>query len=307
MKLPIEFHANGKLLLTGEYLVLAGARALALPVRFGQHIFIHEISGGIIEWESVAPDGTWFRSRFDTATFRVISTDNHPVATGLATLLGAARSMNPDFLPDSTGWNVRVTATFPLAWGFGSSSTLCSLVARWAEVPAFDLFRMISQGSGYDIACATRQSLLYYRLIKGQPEITPAVAGKALRENTWFAYIGNKQDSASEVASFLQGKKYSGIDLEEVSRLSSAICNAGSPDELIAFVNEHEAILSAILGREPISGSLPSFPGTVKSLGAWGGDFAMFVSSKRKEDVVKRLHEMGFYHLFSYQELEIAA
>ena len=30
------FYSNGKLLITGEYVVLDGAKALALPTKFGQ-------------------------------------------------------------------------------------------------------------------------------------------------------------------------------------------------------------------------------------------------------------------------------
>jgi len=31
-----SFYSNGKLLITGEYLVLDGAKALALPTKYGQ-------------------------------------------------------------------------------------------------------------------------------------------------------------------------------------------------------------------------------------------------------------------------------
>ena len=34
------FYSNGKLLLTGEYLVLNGAVALAIPTKFGQTLTI---------------------------------------------------------------------------------------------------------------------------------------------------------------------------------------------------------------------------------------------------------------------------
>ena len=34
----MEFYSNGKLLLTGEYVVLNGALSLALPTIYGQHL-----------------------------------------------------------------------------------------------------------------------------------------------------------------------------------------------------------------------------------------------------------------------------
>ena len=37
------FYSNGKLLITGEYLVLDGARSLAIPTKFGQFLIVEEI------------------------------------------------------------------------------------------------------------------------------------------------------------------------------------------------------------------------------------------------------------------------
>ena len=34
------FYSNGKLLITGEYLVLDGAKALALPTKYGQYLTV---------------------------------------------------------------------------------------------------------------------------------------------------------------------------------------------------------------------------------------------------------------------------
>lgn len=56
-----EFYSNGKLLITGEYLVLDGAKAFALPTKFGQNIVIENTENKIIHWKSIDADGTiWF-------------------------------------------------------------------------------------------------------------------------------------------------------------------------------------------------------------------------------------------------------
>ena len=47
-----KFYANGKLLLTGEYLVLDGAQALALPTKHGQGLIIEERKEKGLKWES---------------------------------------------------------------------------------------------------------------------------------------------------------------------------------------------------------------------------------------------------------------
>ncbi len=51
---------------------------------------------------------------------------------------------------------------FPRDWGLGSSSTLINNVAQWAQVDPFDLHFKVSNGSGYDIACANEDSPIVY-------------------------------------------------------------------------------------------------------------------------------------------------
>jgi mevalonate kinase len=50
------FYSNGKLLITGEYLVLDGAKAFALPTKFGQSLIIEEGSNKAIQWISYDHD-----------------------------------------------------------------------------------------------------------------------------------------------------------------------------------------------------------------------------------------------------------
>jgi len=302
MSNPIEFHANGKLLITGEYLVLAGARALAMPVRFGQDMVVIPADSGRISWESIAPGGTWFTAQIELPAFHIVTTSSLKVAEGLKKLLIAVRKLDPKFLTDGRGWKVHVQSDYPLAWGLGSSSTLCSLVASWAGVNPFRLCRMISSGSGYDIACADQKQMIFYTM-QDLPLIVPAIAGPALRNCTWFAYLGNKQDTAMEVATFMAAKNYTPDQVNRVSQISSLVCNASTPDELIRLVNEHEALISGILCKPPISDRFPGFPGTVKSLGAWGGDFAMFVSGNDPAEVKNILIREGFSTVFRFSEI----
>lgn len=303
----LEFHAQAKLLVTGEYLVLAGATALALPLRFGQRLRVEETGRGTIDWESSAPRGIWFRARFSGDASCVISADDPGTAGKLRKILSAARELNPGFLEGKQGFNIKVRADYPLEWGLGSSSSLCHLVAGWAGVDPLDLHIRISNGSGYDVAAAGQPGIFYYRVQQGRPQITPSLAGPALRENALFVFLGNKQDTAREVAAFLARKNFSEADVERISELSSLVCLAGTGEDLCRLADEHESVLGDILDREPIARRFPSFPGTVKSLGAWGGDFAMFVSPREQAEVVQLLHQMGFPVVFTYDDLKLAS
>lgn len=303
MSSPIEFRANGKLMLTGEYLVLLGARSLAMPLRLGQAMTIEESSAGVVDWESTAPGGRWFTARFHTIDFRIITASNQSVATGLQCLLLSASKLNPDFLNGSPGFRVKVSADYPLEWGLGSSSTLCYLIASWANVDSFQLYRMVSNGSGYDIACASRKEMIYYTLSVMGREIVNTTPGLALKEHAYFAYLGKKQNSYKEVSEFLNTNRHCKTDVERISQLSSLICEARTPENLIDLVDEHEAIVSHILDRPVTASRFPYFPGTVKSLGAWGGDFGMFISGLKSTEVFEILHHHGFDTLFKLSDI----
>ena len=55
------FYSNGKLLITGEYVVLDGAKALALPTKFGQSLVVKSGTNNQIKWTSFDSDKSiWF-------------------------------------------------------------------------------------------------------------------------------------------------------------------------------------------------------------------------------------------------------
>ena len=296
--------ANGKLLISGEYLVLAGAKALALPLKFGQESEVKENHDPVIQWTSSQPEGVWFTCELDPVEFEIIATNEPVAASDLSRLLQAAHQLNTSFPGNKTGSIVNVTANYPIEWGLGSSSTLISLVARWAKVDPFSLFRLVSEGSGYDLACADQSGMIFYHLDGLKPLIAPAQPGNALREYAYFVSLGNKQNSRKEVKSFLNNCRFSSKDLETISGISSQICEAQNIDDLSGLVIEHERLLSRILKKESIASRFTGFPGTVKSLGAWGGDFAMFICELEKESVIKLLNEYGLQYIFTLDEIE---
>ena len=59
------YYSNGKLLITGEYLVLDGAIALALPTKTGQNLVVSPGENQQIQWKSYDFDGSiWFENNF---------------------------------------------------------------------------------------------------------------------------------------------------------------------------------------------------------------------------------------------------
>jgi len=305
MKKSIDLHANGKLLLTGEYLVVAGAIALALPIRFGQTLHAEYGDHQSISWISMENGVSWFTCEMDPVSLTIKSASDHTIARRLKEILSAARLINPGFLKED-GISITMSANYPLKWGLGSSSTLIALIAEWAHVDKYILFRMVSRGSGYDIACTDRDSMFFYRLKDGKINITDARPGNALINHACFAYSGKKQATAEELSAFLSETTFTDANIERISELSCMICNTDDPLLLCSRIDEHEEILGRILRKEPVSKHFQDFPGSIKSLGAWGGDFAMFVSEIGNEFIKTWLKQNGFSVVFCYEELKIS-
>jgi mevalonate kinase len=306
MKRSINLSANGKLLLTGEYLVLVGAKSLVFPVRFGQSMQVKPNDQQCIHWESKENGVVWFTCELVPGSLEVISTSDGQIVNRLIDLLHSAKKINPGFLIGHHGLDISVDAGYPLKWGLGSSSTLIALVAGWAQVDKFKLYKMISKGSGYDVAATDRNSMFFYQLNKGDVSIDDAQPGKAILNHTCFAYLGKKQETEEEVSAFLSQKNFTQADADRISELSHQICITDNPSTLCSLVEKHEGILSRILKKEQIAKRFPGFPGSVKSLGAWGGDFAMFVSNMINQDIKTWLKQSGFNDVFTFDELKIS-
>ena len=108
------------------------------------------------------------------------------------------------------------------------------------------LFRSVSNGSGYDIACAMRNTMFLYRVKDEQPFIRLATPGNALSEYACFAYLGSKQDTKDEVELFFKRNNFSTNDIARISELSLLICQANTFEGLSAGCN------SGVTGRSSI-------------------------------------------------------
>lgn len=59
----MRHYSNGKLLLTGEYVVLDGATSLAVPTKFGQDLIVEPIKESQLIWGSFTHTGEcWFEA-----------------------------------------------------------------------------------------------------------------------------------------------------------------------------------------------------------------------------------------------------
>ncbi|MGB5370662.1 MAG: GYDIA family GHMP kinase [Flavobacteriaceae bacterium] len=274
-----EFHSNGKLLITGEYAVLDGALALAIPTVYGQTLKVIENGTRKLTWKSIDHLGkTWFEWTF--ALDIPLSEEKQrlidPTAKTLANLLAEAQKLNPLFLPSKGGFAIETHLDFPKEWGLGSSSTLINNIAQWAQIDAYQLLWNAFSGSGYDIACAQNDTPLLYRLNDGVPEVQPVLFDPLFKKELFFVYLNKKQDSREGIARY-RGRTFDKVKLiADITSLSKNIVNAGTLSTYEAIVLEHEKLISLALGLPMVKeANFSDYKGSIKSLGAWGGDFIL--------------------------------
>jgi len=300
-----EYHSNGKLLLTGEYLVLKGAKALALPLKYGQDISISPIrKSKEILWRTYVKNRLWFEAKFDQELNIVDSTINL-VARNIQKILKASLRLNGLNAQAISGNQVTTNIQFDIDWGLGSSSSLLSNIAYWLNVSPYQLQFETSNGSGYDIAAARSDKPIVYSLDKNTPDIQKSSFDPPFKKHLYFVYLGKKQRSEESVAKF-ETKNIHESDIHRISEITEAAQTSKTLKEFVAILREHNHIIASILNQQPPGKQLfQDFDGFIKPLGAWGGDFVLAASEKSSVEVKNYFYEKGYNPVFSYNELVI--
>lgn len=300
----LQFYSHGKLLITGEYLVMYGAQSLAIPVKFGQHFHIKAGEHGILKWEAFIQNKPWFSASFRLPQVELIDTTDSGKSEYLGKVLFAAKLLNPGFLNNNNGYTITTQLEYPQEWGLGSSSTFISNLAWWAGVDPFKLNQRVTSGSGYDIACARSEYPIIYHLEKGAPVWEPVAFSPSYIQNLFLLYLGQKQNTAGSVSDFRGQYCFNNSDIDFINELTQQLVMSRKLDTTIHILKEHENYMGKILKMEPIKQKyFHDFDGEIKSLGAWGGDFALVASNLSLEEVKIYFRSHGFLTLLKFEEL----
>ena len=278
MSKQTTYKSNGKLLITGEYVVLDGATALAIPTKFGQSLTVTDNNEQTLHWVSKDHTGNiWFETHIDLTT--LTSSNTSKIAKTLCTILQTARIHNTSFLEQSKGVAVLTQLDFPRDWGLGTSSTLINNIAQWAQIDAFTLLKESFGGSGYDIAAAQHNTPIFYTLKDNMPQVQPCTLTWSFTKHLFFVHLNQKQDSNQAINTYRQLQNDSRI-LEAISDLSKKTLVCYTLEDLERILNAHEKKIASLLGQATVKELIfPDYPKTIKSLGAWGGDFVLATGS----------------------------
>ncbi|MDD3459060.1 MAG: GYDIA family GHMP kinase [Weeksellaceae bacterium] len=301
-----SFSANGKLLISGEYAVRNGSLALAVPCRFGQTLRVTQ--GDISQhpelfWEAFLSNGSlWFSAKIDLKNLWLnAATDSKP-AKKLIEILGFIEKLNPGFFArQHRNLHCQTHLEFPLDWGLGSSSSLVSMLAQFSGTDAFELNKLSFGSSGYDIACASVHSPILYQLKNGKPEIEMVDFDPVFKKDLFFVHLNRKQDTQISISENYKNFKPTKEWLSGISDISHNMLKTRRLDEFEQLMNLHEEMISSVLGMEKVADLyFPDYRGSVKSLGAWGGDFVLITA---RDGFREYFIDKGFSTVLSFDEM----
>lgn len=298
-----QYRSNGKLLITGEYLVLKGASALALPLKFGQDLKIKPLDKSKeLLWKTYVGNKLWFEAKFDQE-LNILYSSLKVVALQLQKLLKAALTFQNVSLQTLSGNEICTDIDFDVSWGFGSSSSLISNISYWLQINPFQLLFATTNGSGYDIAAARSEKPIIYHLENNAPVYQNINFNPNFKDSLFFIYLGEKQNSENSVSSFNE-KPLDQKSVDKVTRLTNEAIRARDLDTFEEIILEHNKVISEIINHPaPKEKHFRDFEGEIKPLGAWGGDFILASSRKGRNYVENYFSSRGKKTIFSYSEL----
>lgn len=302
-----KYYSNGKLLISGEYVVLDGALALAVPTRFGQSLEVEPIADSKIKWTALDHnDQEWIGQEFilsGTELQESKGSDSSPeLVQKLKHILQEAHNLNPAVFAEGKGYKITTKLNFPRNWGLGTSSTMINNIAQWFGIDAYTLLERTFKGSGYDIAAAQHDGPVTFQKNNSGNSVLASSFDPDFKEQLFFVYLNQKQNSRSSIAHYAnQPKDF--LD-ETITKISSVTQNIITCETLVEFkllLEIQETLISKIINTPKIKTTLfPDYPESIKSLGGWGGDFILATGGEKEKEYFR---EKGYETILSYEEM----
>lgn len=300
------FRSKGKILLTAEYTVLDGALALAVPTQQGQSLNVHfsNQKNNRITWLAYKNNGElWFTCILDVIKNQIVSTNKPELAATLLQIFHEVHELGSPIFNEDFGYECETQLEFPEDWGLGSSSTLINNIAKWSKVNPYHLLSKTFGGSGYDIACADAETPITYQLMNGEPLVKDAFISSSISDNLIFVHLNKKQNSREGIQQYRKKEKSQDL-INTITQITKAVnkpkCTFKKFSELMVL---HEQSISEFLGIPTVKEEIFSdYPGFIKSLGAWGGDFIM---AENTENSQQYFNQKGFKTTKRYDEFLI--
>jgi len=282
--------------------VLDEANALAFPTKFGQSMSVTKINEPKIVWKSFnCNDELWMHYEFSINDIEIPQKKIGDEKDRLISILREVKKLNPKFLNETNGYRIISKLDFARNWGLGSSSTLISNISKWANVDPFKLLEATFGGSGYDIAAAQRNVPILYAKTPNEYHITELSINWSFTNQIFFVHLNKKQNSRDGIFNYQKLKNNNQEVIRRINELTTNICQCQSLSEFESAINEHEQLISKIIQQKTVKELLfNDYNGSIKSLGAWGGDFILATGSQKNWNYFR---EKGFKTILSFKEM----
>jgi mevalonate kinase len=295
--------------------VLDGALALAVPTKFGQTLEVETIDEEIIHWTAYDHLGkVWFEHQFqiqniiekfqktEITSLNKTQQKNEEVSSRLLQILREAHLLNPEILTTGKGFKVKTRLDFPNDWGLGSSSTLLNNIAQLFQTDAYILLEKTFGGSGYDLAAAQNNRSFTYQISQNNRSVLTVGFDPVFKENLFFVHLNRKQNSRASIAHYKrQPTQFLSETVGKISALTSRFRSCESLEEFNLLIEIHETLISKLINTPKIKSELfPDYPGAIKSLGGWGGDFILATGGEKEQAYFRK---KGFDTIISYSKM----
>lgn len=278
-------------MLTGEYLVLDGAKSLAPPTRYGQSLRLetqHRLTDQWISWTARNPDGSpWLEASFNSEKELRNSAKN---ATDLHSKLAKILCWildNSTSIKHEEEYTFISDLEFDRDWGLGSSSTLIANLSKMFDLDAFAMAADTIGGSCYDVAVGVEGTAIIYWLKEANNprsnELQIVDWKPNFSDQIQFLHLNQKRVTDEAVAQYQKRSKPNASQIAEVSSISEMMLVANDLKQFEDLMRQHEQVIAKILGETRVKDRLFSdYKGEIKSLGSWGGDFVMITGDYLK-------------------------
>lgn len=296
-----KIFSPGKLLLTSEYVVLDGAQALALPTKWGQEFFEEQEDGKhLIFWEAYHQNQPWLKVTIDYRNWTILDYNIKESAEFILKVLEHVAKLSETQLKSSSSYHLKTNLQFPANYGLGSSSTLMNNLAEWAGIDAFHLNEVSLGGSGYDIAVAKEKSAILFQKANDANSIEKIDFNPSFKDELVFIHLNQKQDSREGIRLYRSKPKDEGL-IEAFTQLTQDVLKADNIRAFSELMIQHENLISNHIGIPKVKDIFfENYPGFVKSLGAWGGDFVM---ASKESDYKSYFENKNFPKTYRYSDL----
>ena len=293
-----SYYSHGKLLISSEYAVLDGAKALALPTKLGQRLEVTNRNTKNINWKSFdCQNNLWFKTSLSIPHFK--PSIANATAQRLSQCFQAIHELRPHLFENQKGLEFISHLEFPQNWGLGSSSTLINNLAQWANVDAYKLLALTFGGSGYDIACAQNPYPITFQKNLKSSKIEKAVFNPSFKDKLFFVHRNQKQDTRVAIAAYQALKNTKNLDFSELNIITNALLQHSTLEVFESLITEHEKLIGKLIQQAPLKTThFSDYNGAIKSLGAWGGDF--FLASGNEQQYFK---EKGYNTIIPFKEM----